>query len=342
MAIAGIMGSADSEVDEGTTTVLLEAANFEPFGIFKSSERLGLRTEGSNRWEKGVDPYLADQAARLATQLLVENAGARWVGETDVSAELPARPVVRLRPERADHLIGLDTPPGDQRGMLTRLGFEVDDDWIVTVPTWRARDVTREVDLVEEVARTVLDEVPYTLPRRQAMFGRLTKEQRLRRLLEDVLVGCGFSEVYTPSLVASDPEPGALRVTLPMTTEMTELRTTLLPSLIEVVRRNADSGNEGIALFEIARVYLPSPEPLPNERWHLAGIAEGGFSPAKGAVEADLRGAQASGALRGGGRAVPASGQGRPGRRRYRRRAPSDHARRRVGRVRARSRHAAP
>ena len=286
VAIAGIMGSADSEVDDSTTTVLLEAANFESFGIFKSSERLGLRTESSNRWEKGVDPHLAGQAATFASQLLVETAGATWVGEADVHAELPERPVVRFRPERADALIGLVTAPDDQRDVLTRLGFDVDDDWNVTVPTWRARDVSREVDLVEEVGRTVLDRVPYTLPVRRAMFGRLTKEQRLRRLLEDVLVGGGYSEVYTPSLVASDPEPAALRVSLPMTTEMSELRTTLLPSLVEVARRNLDAGNEGIALFEIARVYLPGGDKLPDEHWHLAGIAEGGYAPAKGAVEA--------------------------------------------------------
>jgi phenylalanyl-tRNA synthetase beta chain len=285
VAIAGIMGSEDSEVDEQTTDVLLEAANFEPFGIFKSSERLGLRTDGSNRWEKGVDPYLAQQAAKLATELLVETSGARWVGERDVSATLPEPPILRLRPQRADKLNGLEVPPADQRAVLERLGFDVTDDWTVTVPTWRARDVTREVDLVEEVARAVLDRVPYTLPTRRAMFGRLTKEQRLRRVVEDVLVGSGFSEIYTPSLVASDAQPGALRVTLPVTTEMTELRTTLLPSLVPAVQRNVDAGNEAIALFEIARVYLPDGK-LSNERWHVGGVVVGGFFPAKGAVEA--------------------------------------------------------
>src|SRR5207253_8757124 len=103
-AIAGSMGGAETEVGDATTEVLLEAANFEPVGIMRTAERLHMRTEGSNRWEKGVDPYLAEQASKLATELLVELAGARWVGHADVHAELPARPVVRLRPQRTDAL----------------------------------------------------------------------------------------------------------------------------------------------------------------------------------------------------------------------------------------------
>src|SRR5437879_11969556 len=101
------MGGEETEIGEGTTEILLEAANFEPYTIFRTSERLRLRTEGSNRWEKGVDPHLAPQAAALATQLIVELAGARWTGNVDVHGDLPARPVVRFRPERADDLAGL-------------------------------------------------------------------------------------------------------------------------------------------------------------------------------------------------------------------------------------------
>jgi phenylalanyl-tRNA synthetase beta chain len=285
VAIAGIMGGEDSEVREETTDVLLEAANFEPVTILKSSERLGLRTEGSNRWEKGVDPHLAAQAAALATELLVEVAGARWTGEIGVRGELPDRPVVRLRPERTSALVGLEIATDEQRGRLERLGFEVGDDWTVTVPTWRARDVTREADLVEEVARFRLNEVPFTLPMRRESFGRLTLSQRLRRQVEDVLAGCGFSEAYTSSLVASDPSPEAIRLPVPLTAEQAVLRTTLLPSLVAAARRNLELGNEDVALFEIARVYHPSGEARPDERVHIAGVAEGGFAVAKGAVE---------------------------------------------------------
>ena len=174
VALAGIMGGEETEISDETTEVLLEAANFEPTGIFRSSERLRLRTEGSNRWEKGVDPYLAEPAANLATQLLAETAGAVWAADADVHEGLPERPVIRYRPERADELIGLETPPAEQLGWLERLGFESRKDDVV-VPTWRARDVTREVDVVEEVARARLDDVPFTLPARRAMFGALTR-----------------------------------------------------------------------------------------------------------------------------------------------------------------------
>ncbi len=285
VALAGIMGGLATEVDETTTDVLLEAANFEPTGIQASSERLGLRTEGSNRWEKGVDPHLAEQTAVLATELMVEHAGARWVGSTDVHAELPARPVVRLRPERSDALIGLEVAPERQRGILTRLGFEVADDWQVTVPTWRARDVSREIDVIEEVARFELDDVPFTLPVRRELFGRLTGAQRLRRRLEDVLAGAGFAEAYTPTLVPAASDPGALALPEPLSVEQAVLRTNLVHGLVEAVKRNLDAGNEQISLFEVARVYLPSGGQLPDERWHLAGILEGGFAKAKGAVE---------------------------------------------------------
>jgi phenylalanyl-tRNA synthetase beta chain len=286
VAIAGVMGSEHSEVDESTTDVLLEAANFEPIGILRTSEWLGMRSEASGRWEKGIDPYLAEQAAELATELFVELARARWIGDTDVHGELPAPPVVRLRPERTNELVGLEVPEDEQREILRRLGFEVAGDWTVTVPTWRARDVTREVDLIEEVARMRLEQVPFTLPARREMFGRMTKEQRLRRLLEDVLVGAGFDEVYTPSLVADDPDPDALRIPQPQSEEMAALRTTLLPSLIDVAAFNRSVGAEDLALFEIARVYLPSGDKLPDEHWRVGGVVEGGFARAKGAVEA--------------------------------------------------------
>jgi phenylalanyl-tRNA synthetase beta chain len=293
VAIAGIMGGEDSEVTDETTEVLLEAANFEPVGILRSSERLGLRSEASNRWEKGVDANLAEPAARLASELLVELAGAQWVGERDVRGELSEPPVVRLRPERANHIIGLEIDPGGQRLSLERLGFSVSDAWDVAVPSWRARDVAREIDLIEEIVRLRLEDVPYTLPKRQAMFGRLSESQRLRRLTEDVLVGLGFDEAYTPSLVAEDRDD-ALRIPEPQSLDQAVLRTAVLPGLIEAARHNLSVGNEGIALFEIARVYLPTSGDLPDEPWHLAGVVQGGFGPAKGAVETTLRALQVS------------------------------------------------
>ncbi len=281
VALAGIMGGEDTEIGDSTTDVLLEAANFEPYTIFRSSERLRLRTEGSNRWEKGVDPYLAEHAAILATELIVELAGARWVGHTDVQGELPARPVVHYRPERADRLIGIETPADEQHAILRRLGFDVEGERVV-VPTWRARDVTREVDVIEEVARFRLEDVPFTLPERREMFGRLSREQQLRRRVEDVLVGLGFVETYTPSLRPEDDSPWALPE--PISVELTTLRTALVQSLVEAARRNVDAGVRSIALFEIARVYLPDGD-LPDERLRVAGITEGSFLRVRGVAE---------------------------------------------------------
>jgi phenylalanyl-tRNA synthetase beta chain len=286
VALAGIMGGEDSEVTESTTDVLLEAANFEPVTILKSSERLGLRTDGSNRWEKGVDPYLAGPAATMATELIVKLAGAAWSGETDEQGTLPERPVVRLRPERTSALAGVEIAAADQRETLERLGFEVDPDWQVTVPTWRARDVTREVDLVEEVVRFRLEDVPFTLPERRESFGRLTAAQRLRRLVEDVLVGCGLTEAATTSLVADDADPAAVRLPVPLTADQAVLRTNLVESLVAAAQANRDAGNEEVALFEIGRVYLPPARPRPTERVRVAGIVQGGFFAAKGIVEA--------------------------------------------------------
>jgi phenylalanyl-tRNA synthetase beta chain len=124
------------------------------------------------------------------------------------------------------------------------------------------------------------------MPLRRHVAGHLSQEQRLRRLVEDVLVGAGYAEAYTWSLVASDPDPAALRLPDPMSGDQAVLRTTLLAGLVESARTNVDAGNEHIALFELARVYLPSEGTLPDERWHVGGIAEGGFAPARAALEA--------------------------------------------------------
>jgi phenylalanyl-tRNA synthetase beta chain len=282
VAIAGIMGGEETEIGEQTTTVLLEAANFDPYTIYRTSERHRLRSEASNRWEKGVDAYAAETAADMATELILELAGGALTAAADVHDGLPERPVIAYRPERADAVTGVVTPPDDQYALLGRLGFERDGGSVV-VPTWRARDVTREIDVVEEIARFRLEDVPFTLPARREMFGVLTREQQLRRRLEDALVGLGFAETYTPSLVPDEETPWKLPE--PISVELTALRTTLTPSLVDAARRNVDAGAGGIALFEIARVYLEGGE-LPEERLRVAGICEGGYARVKGVVEA--------------------------------------------------------
>ena len=292
VALAAIMGGQDTEVTDETTSVLLEAANFEPVGILQSSERLGLRTEGSNRWEKGVDPHQAALAATFASELLVELCDATFEFAGDVCAEQDAPAQIALRPARASALIGTKIDAAEQRAALDRLGFKVKDgpegseQLAVTVPSWRARDVSREVDLVEEVARVHgLEKVPFTLPARRELFGRLSQDQRLRRRVEDALAGAGYSEAYTWSLASSDVDPAARRLPTPLSAEHAVLRTNLVEGLVNAAALNRDAGNRQIALFELARVYLPGGEQLPEERWHVGGIVEGGYFPAKGAVE---------------------------------------------------------
>ena len=168
VAIAGVMGGADTEVGETTRNVLLEAANFEPLTVLRSGERHRMRTESQTRWEKGVDPEQAEPAARYASQLLVELAGARLTGAAEVRAEPVASPTICYRPAYANETLGLELPEDEQRDRLERLGFAVDDRWTVRTPSWRARDVRRDIDVVDEVARFRLEDVPATLPLRSA------------------------------------------------------------------------------------------------------------------------------------------------------------------------------
>jgi phenylalanyl-tRNA synthetase beta chain len=288
IGLAGVMGGENTEVSAATTSVVLETANFEPLTVIRSGERHRMRSEAQTRWEKGVDPEAAALAAGYASQLLVELAGARWTGETEVRGEPAAAPVIAYRPQYANHTVGLEIPEEEQRERLGRLGFEVRDDWTVRVPTWRARDVRRDIDVVEEVARFRLEDVPATLPRRQAMYGRLTHEQRLRRLVADVLVGAGMYEAYTYSLQHGDPDPNALELPEPLSSQQRVLRTTLATGLLGAAQHNLDMGNGDVALFEIAHVYLP-PGPVPEERWRLGGIVQGDFFRARGLVEAVFR-----------------------------------------------------
>jgi phenylalanyl-tRNA synthetase beta chain len=287
IGLAGIMGGENTEVSETTTSVVLETANFEPLTVLRSGERHHMRSEGQTRWEKGVDYHLASVAASYATELFAELAGARWTGENEVRADPPPAPRIEYRPAYASEALGLDVPEDEQRERLGRLGFVVEDDWTVVTPSWRGRDVRRDIDVVEEVARFRLEEVPATLPVRQAMFGRLNHFQRLRRQVEDVLVGAGLYEAYTYSLQAEDPDAGALALPVPLSSQQRLLRTTLTVGLIGAARHNVDMGNHDVELFEVAHVYLPvAGSAVPRERWRLGGILQGDFFRAKGIVEA--------------------------------------------------------
>ena len=210
--VAGIMGGQVSEVSETTTRVLLEVATWNGVNILRTSRKLGLRSDASNRFEKQLHPGLALRAQRIASRLLVELCGARLVpGTIDEAAEIPDPHRIGLRHERVERLLGMPITPEQSVDYLERLGFEVDrdgDDLEVTVPIDRHYDVTREVDLIEEVGRIhgYTENLVASLPSTSGQAGRLTREQRLRRRAEDAMRDLGFDVVVNLSL--TDPGLG--------------------------------------------------------------------------------------------------------------------------------------
>jgi phenylalanyl-tRNA synthetase beta chain len=271
--IAGIMGGAASEVSDSTTRVLLEVATWNGVNILRTSRKLGLRSDASNRFEKQLHPELAMRAQRLASALMVELCGARLVpGTIDAAAEIPEAHRITLRTDRVEGLLGMAIEPKVCREYLKRLGFEVAGKGKVfeaTVPVHRHYDVTREADLIEEVGRIrgYTDHLPATLPETSGQSGRLTREQLLRRRAEDVMRDLGFDALVTLSL--TDPGmPGRLRiaegdlrslpikVSNPLSVEHSVLRTTLLGSLLDAARYNLAHGAERASVFESGRAYL--------------------------------------------------------------------------------------
>jgi phenylalanyl-tRNA synthetase beta chain len=312
--IAGIMGGQVSEVSEATTRVLLEVATWNGVNILRTSRKLGLRTDASNRFEKQLHPELAIRAQRIASALMVELCGAKVVpGTVDVADEIPDLHRIALRSGRAERLLGMRITPEECVAYLSRLDFDVDqeDDEIeATVPVHRHYDVTREVDLIEEVGRIhgYAENLPSTLPGTSGQGGQLTREQRLRRRAEDVMRDAGFDAVVSLSL--TDPGlPGRLRirdgdlraepirVSNPLSAEHSVQRTALLGSLLDAARYNLAHGAERVALFESGRAYLREGE-LPQD-----GILAGKFvgNRPTPAFEPWRIGALASGAVRPGG-----------------------------------------
>ncbi|HET8566628.1 MAG TPA: phenylalanine--tRNA ligase subunit beta [Solirubrobacterales bacterium] len=297
--IAGIMGGQTSEVSEGTTRVLLEVANWNGTNILRTSRVLGLRSEASSRFEKQLHPELTMRAQRIASRLLVELCGAKLVpGTIDVAAEPPAPRRLILRAERVEGLLGMFIPQNDQQAYLERLGFEVQpagEDLEVVVPPDRHYDVTREVDLIEEVARVhgIDEHLPTTLPAVGGAVGGLSRVQRLRRRAEDTLRDLGFDQVVGWSF--TDPgEAGRLRIpeddprakpvllANPLSEDQATMRTLLLGSLLDIAARNVARGTDALAIFESARAYLEGEGAFDGERpapfaepHRFAGIAVG-------------------------------------------------------------------
>ncbi len=283
VGIAGIMGGGSSEITGTTSRVLLEVANFKAMAIARTSARLGLRTEASVRFERGADPEALERAGARVCELVAGVGGTTASGSLDVRGDLAPPPVVRLRTDRVNASLGTDLDDATVRQHLAPLGFDVSPEapgvQRVRVPTFRP-DSTREIDLIEEVARLHgYARIPRTVPPPPGV-GRLTAYQRDRRRVRQVLAGTGASEAWTASLLrpgdheAAGLDGQSVEVENPLAAEESVLRRTLLPGMLRALAFNASHRYPDLRLFEIGHVFgWPRPgEPLPDETEHL-GVA---------------------------------------------------------------------
>ena len=295
VAIAGVMGGLSTEVAEATTNVLIESARFDPLNVRRTSRKLQLMSESNYRFERGVDPVGVDAASLRACQLILQLGGGQLAeGVVDVWAE-PFQPrQVALRPERCSALLGMDVPAGRQEEVLARLGLAPRRDGgriVCSIPSYRA-DLTREADLIEEVARIegydripVADEVSHPVAAEDPAT-------RIRRRIGRTLAAGGFDEAIAFTFL--DPGEGELfgakrTVAVDKLNRRTNnvLRPTLLPSLMRACKTNQDAGNPDVRLFEIASCFPAGPEGhLPDEYVELGLAATGDLALLRGTIEA--------------------------------------------------------
>jgi len=277
VAVAGVMGGANSEVSSDTTDVLVESAYFDPSTIRKTAKALDVQTDSSYRFERGVDRDGQVWAAARAAELIAELGNGTVVpGMVDKHPDPPSTRTVSLRPDRLRSVLGMDVPTAEARRLLETIGFEVestDDELRCTVPTWRP-DVSIEEDLIEEVARLHgYDQIPE--PERVPVPGRAPDErpeERLERSVREGLRGRGFREIYTNSMLRTDraerfnvPPAGSehgpvVETKNPISEEMAALRPRLLPGALSVMQHNRNHGQEALRLFEFGRVYRRATE----------------------------------------------------------------------------------
>ena len=290
VAIGGIMGGAESEVGEGTSEILLEAAYFDPKRILRTARRLGLRTEASVRFERGADPEAPPAAAARAAALIAEISGGTVArGAIDVYPKPIKTKPIRLRVARANALLGIKETPDEMASGLASLGCRVESQTRtalrVVPPTFRP-DLRIEPDLIEEVARLYsYERIPITLPD-SGRVGGLTLEQTLRRLIRRLMLGSGLSEAQTLSMLppsmpdrlelpADHPWRNTLVLANPLSEEESVLRPSLIPGLLLVASKNLARRNTTVTVFEIGNTFEPSDQELPKESLRVAWLQTG-------------------------------------------------------------------
>jgi len=290
--VAGIMGGLESEITQSTTDILLEGANFSGPSIMRTESALGLRSEASTRYEKGLDPEMIPSALDMACKLFVELCGGT-VSAGTIDVRTPPRPqqVLRLRPARVEHVLGTAVADSEAADILTRLGCGVEtsgDDYLVRVPTFRG-DLEREIDLIEEIARVHgLENIPSTLPARRSGWGGLTAAQAGMRKIEDLLVGAGLFQVIPYSftddqwperlrLAHDDPRRASVRIANPLSSDQAVMRSMLLPGLLATAQSNGAVREERVHVFEVGRVFRSTDAPLPEEKTHVGILVSGAW-----------------------------------------------------------------
>ena len=305
VGLAGIMGGENSEIVDDTSYVVFESANFDGATIRKAALALGMRTEASGKFEKGLDPLNTLPAVNRACEL-VEMLGAGEVidGVIDVLNYVSQPTVLPVEPEKINALLGTDVSENEMWTILQKLGFRTHRDGTVTVPSWRG-DVKCMADLAEEVARFYgYNNIPSTLQMGETTRGGYTPEQQMERRLGALCRACGYSEIITYSFISptcydkigwapDEPLRNSLKILNPLGEDTSIMRTTALPSMLEILQRNFNYRNKSARLYELGKIYLPGgPDGLAHEPKMLVLGAYGDgidFFAMKGTVEAILR-----------------------------------------------------
>ncbi|WP_417734460.1 phenylalanine--tRNA ligase subunit beta [Rosistilla oblonga] len=303
VAVAGVMGGASTEVTESTTDLLIESAVFTPLSVRRTARKLKLHGPSSFRFERRVDPQGVDWASRRCCELILEIAGGTLEqGVVDTEPQLPAPTNVCLRLAQVERVLGVKVPADEIRKILTALGCDeqtADVDKIRTCPpSWR-HDLTREIDLIEEIARIYgYEKIPDDSPIPVAASQKRPFDEAVSKI-RDVLVGSGISEAMTPSVVPADVDELVSPWTdrQPLTTETAllkgakTLRRSILPSLLDSRHANQAASGADAELFEVAHIYVPPAEVdgLPEEQYCVAGVSGQDFYQVKGIVETLLR-----------------------------------------------------